>query len=643
MRVHDVPPEPTGPAPSGAVYMTGQTACGAGPRSPLRTFLRTETGSAAVLLGAVIAALVWANVSPGGYASWWRTDMSLTIGSADLSLELREWVNSGLMTLFFFVVGLEARREVDVGELRERRRVVLSVVAGVSGMLVPVATYLGFNAGLDSAQGWGAAMSTDTAFALGMLAVLGSRLPGGLRVFLLTVAVTDDLVALVVIALAYSGTVRLPALGVALGVLALLLALRAAGVRVTGVYVVLGVALWGALLRSGVDPVVSGLVMGLLTYAHPAERHALERVTGLFRGFREQPTPELERTLRRGLASALSPNERLQRMIHPWTSHVIVPLFALANAGLTISADRIAAAFTSPVTLGIVCGYVLGKPAGILGATWLAARASRGRLRPAVGWGAVAVGGSLAGVGFTVALLIATLAFHGQRLEQAKAGILGAVVLSCLISWVLTRAIALLPARRRTRALLGEGQPIVDLSDPVDAARDHVRGPLDAPVTLVEYGDYECPYCGRAEPVVRALLAEFGDDLRYVWRHLPLTDVHPDAQLAAEAVEAAASQGRYWELHDVLISHQGSLQVKDLLEHAERIGLDMAAFRRDLRARAGAERVAEDVESADLSGVSGTPTFFVNGRRHHGAYDVASLSLAVRTARDRASLSEPAP
>ncbi|MFJ5842970.1 Na+/H+ antiporter NhaA [Streptomyces shenzhenensis] len=623
--------------------MTGQTVCGAGTRGPLRAFLRTETGSAAVLLGAVVAALVWADVSPGGYETWWRTDMSLRVGSAGVSLELREWVNSGLMTLFFFVVGLEARREFDVGELRERRRLVLSAVAGVSGMLVPVAIYLGFNAGLDSAHGWGAAMSTDTAFALGMLAVLGSRLPGGLRVFLLTVAVTDDLVALAVIALAYSGPVRLPALGLALGVLVLFLVLRAAGVRITAVDAVLAVALWGALLRSGVDPVVSGLVMGLLTYAHPAERHALERVTRLFRGFREQPTPELERTLRRGLASALSPNERLQRMVHPWTSHVIVPLFALANAGLTISADRIAAAFASPVTLGILCGYVLGKPVGILGATWVAARVGRGRLRPPVGWGAVAVGGSLAGVGFTVALLIATLAFHGERLEQAKTGILAAVVLSCLIAWVMTRVIALLPARPRTRALLGEGQPIVDLSEPVDVTRDHVRGPFDAPVTLVEYGDYECPYCGRAEPVVRELLAEFGDDLRYVWRHLPLTDVHPDAQLAAEAAEAAALQGRYWELHDVLISHQGDLGVKDLLDHAERTGLDMAAFRRDLRARSGAERVAEDVETADLSGVSGTPTFFVNGRRHHGAYDVASLSVAVRTARDRATLTNTGP
>ncbi|PZH08045.1 Na+/H+ antiporter NhaA [Streptomyces sp. NTH33] len=623
--------------------MTGQTVCGAGARSPLWTFLRTETGSAAVLFAAVVAALVWANGAAGTYEAFWRTRMSFSVGSAGVSLELREWVNSGLMALFFFVVGLEARREFDIGELRERRRLALSAIAGVSGMAVPVAFYLAVNAGHGTAQGWGAAMSTDTAFALGLLAVFGSRLPGGLRVFVLGVTVADDFLALVVIAFAYSGTVYVPALLTALGVLAVLIVLRAADVRISVVYVLPALVLWGALLRSGVDPVVSGLIMGLLTYAHPARRHALERASGLFRRFREQPTPELERTLRRGLATALSPNERLQRMFHPWTSYLIVPMFALANAGVPLGTGRIADAFTSPVTVGIVLGYVLGKPIGIVGSTWLAVRLSRGRLRPPIGWGAVAAGGTLAGVGFTVSLLIATLAFRGARLEEAKIGILAAALCSFLVTWLVTRGLALLPPRRRARALLGRGQAIVDLSEPVDPERDHVRGPLDAPVTLVEYGDYECPYCGLAEPVVRELLAEFGDDVRYVWRHLPLTDVHPSAQLAAEAAEAAARQGRFWQMHDVLISHQGDLRPDDLLRHAERAGLDGDRFRRDLRERAGAERVADDVESADLSDVSGTPTFFVDGRRHHGAYDVATLSAAVRAARERAVLAGAGP
>ncbi len=619
--------------------LSGQTVCGNEARSPLLSFLRTETGSAAILLVAALAALAWANIAPGSYETLWGTELSVRVGSGGVSLDLREWLNSGLMTLFFFVVGLEARREFDMGELRERRRVTLPVLAGLSGMLVPVAIYLAVNAGEDSVHGWGAAMSTDTAFALGMLALFGARLPGSLRVFILSVAVVDDFLALAVIAFAYSGAVDLPALLTALGLFAVvLLVRRTLGGRVPSLYAVLGVAVWVALLKSGVDPVVTGLAMGLLTYARPAERRDLEQASKLFRRFREQPTPELERTVRRGIASTLSLNDRLQRTLHPWTSYVIVPLFALANAGITLSTGQLSHAFTSPVTLGILLGYVAGKPLGIIGATWLTTRVSGGRLHPPVGWGAIAAGGTLAGVGFTVSLLIATLAFDGDRLEQAKIGILTAVVCSFLVTWLVTRVISALPRTSRARALLGTGQTVVDLIDPVDVERDHVRGPMDAPVTLLEYGDFECPYCGRAEPVVRELLADFGD-VRYVWRHLPLTDVHPSAQLAAEASEAAARQNRYWEMHELLLRHQGDLRPRDLLRYAEEIGLDADRFRADLRSGAGAARVAADVESADLSGVSGTPTFFVNGRRHHGAYDIATLSAAVRAARERAALS----
>ncbi|MFJ5222761.1 Na+/H+ antiporter NhaA [Streptomyces sp. NPDC088400] len=609
-------------------------------RTPLRDFLRTETGSAAVLLAAAVAALVWANLGPGTYEEFWRTVLAVRVGSTGVSLELRAWVNSGLMTLFFFVVGLEARREFDMGELRERKRVALPLLAGLSGMIVPVAVYLAFNAGHTSAHGWGAAMSTDTAFALGMLAVFGTRLPRGLRTFILTVAVVDDFAALGVIAVAYSGRINVLALVVALATFGVILLVRALRLRHGVVYGLLAVVVWVALLESGVDPVVTGLAMGLLTYAYPAARSDLERASGLFRLFREQPTPELERSARIGLASAISPNARLQRMYHPWTSYVIVPVFALANAGIPVSGAQLADAFGSPVTLGILFAYLLGKPVGILGAALLTTRLSRGRLRPPVGWGATAAGGTIAGVGFTVSLLIATLAFHGDQLAEAKIGILSAVLCSFAATWLVTRVIGTLPRRPRISALLGTAEPIVDLSTPVDPDRDHVRGPRDAPVTVVEYGDFECPYCGLAEPVIRELLADFGD-VRYVWRHLPLNDVHPNAQLAAEAAEAAAAQDGYWEMHDLLLRHQGDLLLADLLRYAETGALDTDRFHRDLRAHAGADRVAEDVETADVSGVSGTPTFFVNGRRHHGAYDIEGLSAAVRAARARSALTEP--
>jgi Na+/H+ antiporter NhaA len=589
------------------------------------------------LLAAAIAALVWVNVDASSYDSLWETTLSIELGDLGVSLDLRHWVNSGLMTFFFFVVGLEARREFDLGELRERRRFALPLLAGIGGMAMAVAIYLAFNAGRSSAHGWGIAMSTDTAFALGLLALVGPRFPDRLRAFMLTVVVVDDILALVVIATVYAETVSVSALLVAVGLFGAVLVAKALRVRVGLIYFALGAAIWVALLESGVEPVVVGLAMGLLAYAYPAARSDLERATERFREFREQPTPELARSVGMGLRAAVSPNERLLQLYHPWTSYLIVPLFALANAGIAIDGGFLAEAFTSPITLGILFGYVVGKPVGILGSSWLLTRLSRGRVQPPVGWAAVAGGGTIAGIGFTVALLIATLAFEGQQLEEAKLGILSAALAAALITWLVFRATVLLPRRLRIRALLGTAEPLVDLYIEVDPERDHVRGPIHAPVTVVEYGDFQCPYCGQAEPVIRELLREFGD-VRYVWRHLPLNDVHPDTQLAAEAAEAAADQGFFWEMHDLLLTHQDALRPNDLIGYAEQLELDADRFTNHLHDHAGAARVAEDVDSADMSGVSGTPTFFINGRRHYGAYDIATLSAAVRAAGARASL-----
>jgi Na+/H+ antiporter NhaA len=616
---------------------SGRTAWTRNIETPLREFLRTETGGAAVLLGGAVAALVWVNADASSYASFWNTKLSIQLGNAGVALDLRNWVNSGLMTIFFFVVGLEARREFDLGELRERRRFALPLLAGLGGIAAAISIYLAFNAGRGSAGGWGVAMSTDTAFALGLLALVGPRFPDRLRAFMLTTVVVDDIVALVVIATVYTETLHVGALLVALAFFGAILFVRRSGVTAGLAYAALGSAAWVALLKSGVEPVVIGLAMGLLTYAFPSPRSDLERATQRFREFREQPTAETARLAQAELRSATSANERLQQLFHPWTSYVIVPVFALANAGIAIDGAFLAKAFSSPITLGILFGYVVGKPVGILGSTALLTRLSRGRLRPPVGWAAVAGGGTIAGVGFTVALLVATLAFHGSELEEAKVGVLSAAICASLVTWLLFRATALLPRQLRIRSLLGTAEPIVDLYIDVDTERDHFRGPADAPVTVVEYGDFECPYCGRAEPVVRELLQAFGD-VRYVWRHLPLSDVHPNAQLAAEAAEAAAVQGAFWEMHDLLLDHQDALQPRDLISYAERLGLDTGRFLEDLRSHAGAPRVAEDVDSADLSGVSGTPTFFVNGRRHYGAYDIDALSAAVRAAGSRATL-----
>ena len=618
---------------SGGLF-SERTAWARNLETPLREFLRTETGSAVFLLAATLVALVWVNVDASSYRTVWQTQFSLHIGGAGVSQDLRHWVNSGLMTFFFLVVGLEARREFDMGELRDRRRVALPLLAGLAGTAVPIGIFLALNAGHSSARGWGAAMSTDTAFALGMLALLGPSFPDRLRAFLLTVLVVDDLVALVVIAVVYPGHFALTAFLVAVGIFAATLLVRAAGIDHGLVYVVLGLAAWVALFKSGVEPVVVGLVGGLMTYAYPAARGDLEHATDLFRRFREQPTPELARSATVGLTTAISPNERLQHIYHPWTSYVVVPLFALANAGIAINGGFLSRAYSSPITLGILIGYVVGKPAGVLIAAGLAERLTGGRLRPPVGWVAVGGGGAVAGIGFTLSLLIASLAFRGTQLAEAKIGVLSAALCASAVTWIVFRVVAALPLKIRARALLGTAESIVDLAVPVDARRDHIRGPADAPVTVVEYGDFECPYCGEAEAVVRGLLSGFGD-LRYVWRHLPLNDVHPYAHLAAEASEAAAAQGKFWEMHDLLLEHQGAVRIPHLVQYAEEIGLDVARFSDDLRRHSGVARMTEDVDSADLSGVSGTPTFFINGRRHHGAYDIDSLSAAVKAARAR--------
>ena len=618
-----------------AASFSARTAWSRSIRTPLRAFLRTETGGAAMLLAAAVAALVWVNLDTSSYEDVWKTMLSVDVGGWGISLSLREWVNSGLMTFFFFVVGLEARREFDLGDLRERRRFWLPFVAALGGMAIAVTIYLAFNMGRSSASGWGIAMSTDTAFALGLLALVGPRFPDRLRAFMLTAVVVDDLVALAVIVLVYSSELDVRALLVAGGLFVVVLVVRAAHVNRGAVYLVLGTAIWVALLESGVEPILVGLAVGLLAYASPPERSALERASERFREFREQPTPELARAAREEVRTATSPNERLQLIWHPWSSYVIVPLFALANAGVSVDAHFLKEALTSSITLGVLVGYVAGKPIGIFGSTWLLTRLSKGRLQPPVGWVAVAGGGTIAGIGFTVALLISTLAFEGRDLEEAKVGILAAALSAAVLTWLLFRATALLPRRARIRALLGTAEPIVDLYIDVDPARDHIRGPVDAPVTVVEYGDFECPYCGMAEPVVRELLRDFGD-VRYVWRHLPLTDVHSHAQLAAESAELAADQGAFWEMHDLLLSHQDSLELDDLVGYAEQLGLESDRFVIKLSEHAAAARVAEDVDSADLSGVSGTPTFFINGRRHYGAYDIGTLSGAVRAAGARA-------
>lgn len=616
-----------------AAERVGHTAWTRNLGAPVRDFLSTETGGAAVLVAAVAAALIWANLPWWhSYESFWRTTLSIRLGPHVLRADLREWVNEGLMTLFFLVVGLEATRELALGELRERRRIAIPMLAAAGGMAMAIGVFLAINASGPGAGGWGTAMSTDTALSLGALALVGPANGARLRVFLLTLVVADDLGGLAVIGFAYSHRISVVALLIAIGLFCVLILLRYLQYGRGPASVAVGLGIWLAMFESGIDPVIAGLAIGLITSAYPPSRGDLDRAIELARAFREQPTPELARSAQRGLGEAISPNERLQHRLHPWSGFLIVPLFALANMGVHLNGHVLSQAATSAVTIGILLAYLVGKPVGILAASWLGSRRFLGGSKLTVTWPGLAGTGAVAGIGFTVSLLVADRAFGPTLFAQAQIGLLAAVLLSPLAALGIFTAMERLPTQVRVRQLQRTAAQLIDLSDDVDPARDHVRGRDDAPVTLIEYADFECPYCGQAEPAIRDLLAVEGDELRYVFRHLPLSDVHPFAQLAAEASEAASAQGRFWEMHDLLFEHQGDLRPRDIYGYAAQLELDMERFEDEMQHRAHKKRVVADVASADASGVSGTPSFFVNGRRYYGAYDLQTLTQIVKAA-----------
>jgi Na+/H+ antiporter NhaA len=590
--------------------------------APVRSFIATESGSAGLLLAATLAALIWVNAPFGDtYEEFWTTDLSIRFGDHALTEDLRGWVNDGLMVFFFLVVGLELRREIAMGELTDRRRLTLPAIAATAGIVVPALIYVALNPSGDAAHGWGVAISTDTAFVLGALALVGPACPMNLRVFLLTLSIVDDVGALVIIAVFYSDDVSPLPLLIALACVLVILLLGRLQVWRGPAYFAVGAALWVAMLESGVHPAIAGVLIAACIGVYAPRREEVEQAATLARAFRQSPVPELARSTKLSVERAISPNERLQTLLHPWTSYVVVPVFALANAGVVLDAETLSDAATSRVAIGVVAGLVLGKLIAIGPLTALAARLGLGRLPRGVTFTDLLGGAALSGIGFTVSLFIGGLAFDSQELrDEAKIGILAASLLAGLLGWAIFRVA---DARRRAR---GEAGGPARLDPPVDPARDHIRGPADAPLTLVEFVDFECPFCGRATGAVEELRERFGDRLRYVMRHLPLTDVHPNAELAAEAAEAAGAQGRFWEMHDRLFRHQDELGPDDLVDHARAIGLDLERFVMELDDGVYSARVREDVASAEASRVTGTPTFFIGSRRHAGRYDAETLA-----------------
>ncbi|HEX7166452.1 MAG TPA: Na+/H+ antiporter NhaA [Acidimicrobiales bacterium] len=406
----------------------------------VREFLATEVAGGVVLLVATTVALVWAN-SPwsDAYDRLWHTEAVIGVGRWRLDLDLRHWVNDGLMAIFFLVVGLEVKREFLQGELRERNKAVLPVAAALGGMVVPALLYTAFNLSGSGADGWGVPMATDIAFALGVLALVAPRLPGSLRIFLLALAIVDDIGAIVVIAVFYTSELQPAWLAAAAAIVVSVFGLRRLGMSARPLFVVLGVGLWLAVHASGVHATIAGVVMGLLVPATPRldREIMISRADELLNVF----TPDDARQTSKLARLSVSELEWIQHMLHPLSSLLIVPIFALANAGVALTAADLADATRSPVTLGVVVGLVVGKTVGITGAAWLATRAGIATLGAGVRWRQLTGVAALGGIGFTVSLFITDLAFDAERtIAEAKIGILAASLLASVVGAVLLRS-----------------------------------------------------------------------------------------------------------------------------------------------------------------------------------------------------------
>jgi NhaA family Na+:H+ antiporter len=425
---------------------------------PVLRFTRTEASGGLVLLAATVVALVWANVPLGdSYHRFWETPLEIGVGSFVLHETLRGLVNDGLMTVFFFVVGLEIKRELVHGELRDRRKAALPVLAAFGGMVVPAAIYLAFTAGSGVGHGWAIPVATDIAFSLGVLALLGRRVPMGARVFLLTLAIADDIGGIVVIAVAYTEQVQIWWLLGSLAALTLVWAAGRAGVRSLTFYSLAAIVSWLCLLESGVHATLSGVALALLTpaaplYGDPEYRARTRRIVAqhevdaaALHGTERIDDAAL--TLAAVARESVSPLDRLDRALHPWSSFAVVPMFALANAGVRFAGIDLAEAITHPITLGVALGLLAGKMVGISFFTWLAVRLGWGRLPRFTGWRHVVGLAAVAGIGFTVAIFIAGLAFTDPvQVDQAKLGIFAGSLAAGIVGYLVLRSNPRLPA-----------------------------------------------------------------------------------------------------------------------------------------------------------------------------------------------------
>lgn len=586
-----------------------------------RAMGRSRIGALLLLLATLIA-IVWANISFTGYEHFWETHLTLGLGDLHLDFTLHALVNDALMAIFFFTVGLEVRREFAIGELTSWSRAVVPVVAAIFGLAVPAVIFVLFAMGTGHANAWGVVISTDTAFLVGGLALIGPRAVGRLRVFLLALAVVDDIGALSIIALVYTKDFNpVPLIVAAVGLVGVYFTRYLRGGR-GPVYGTLAVIVWLAFLASGVHPTLAGVAIALLIPVYRPNRRDVEHALDLARTFRQSPNTEYARAAANSLRESISINERLQSAWSPYVAYVVLPLFALANAGVRLSGDILVGAVVSPLAWGIVAGLVVGKFVGVFGSTVLLRALRIGEFGPGLTVDRLAGGAALCGIGFTISLFIVDLAIPEEAAQNAaRVGVLAATVIAFVVATIVFR----LSDVHRPKEEMG-----LTLVRPVDPKRDHVFGDPNAPFTIVEYGDFQCGFCLKATGSVEEVRRELGDNLRYVWRHAPLTRFHPNALAAAEASEAAARQGKFFPFERSLFADQEHQLPSDILRRAAELGLDLERFEADLSSPEVAARVRDDMLDAEAMDITAVPTFFINGRRHVGPYDAQSLIRALQ-------------
>ncbi len=598
--------------------------------------LGSETIGAVLLIIATVVAMVWANLGDT-YDHFWEIEAFIGIGDFGIKMPLNEWVDEGLMTMFFFMVGLDVRHEVSLGELSQKGRTLLPLTAAIGGLVVPAAVYFLIAGGSDPAA-WGTTISTDTAFALGMLALIGPRNAPRLRIFLLAFAVIDDIGALSAIAIFYSGDIDFVALGIVGVCLAIVWVMQHYGVWRATPYAIVGVITWVAMLQSGVHATLAGVLLGILMPVAVTQRSHIEVAESAFHLFRQAPTPRTAMLVNDTIVYAIPFNQRLTAILPPYVNFIIVPLFALANAGVRVDAESLQAAFASNLFWGIVAGLVIGKTVGITVAATAVQRFVPAARLPGLDAWRIAGVAALAGIGFTISLLVAGLAIDDPEKEAiGRLGVLTASLISLLLAW----------------AIFAIGDRVKPLDEPagerlqreVNPERDHIRGDVNAPVTLVVYTELNQNYRDTLAQVIYESVQVLNSEghegtVRLVLRHRTTSDQTTEAAMALEAADA---QGRFWDMHDALVQSKTDITEDEAIRIAGEIGLDVERFTKRLVREGDRQHVeddnydVEDVEDdADLETDDASddfePIMYLQGKRLPGPLNRWQLTEAMRAA-----------